>query len=124
MSKRPFIYGLLLGILLGWVTLLVIQSISTTVLDSIKGIDRQKIHSFTAIRLGMTAAEVTELMGTEGERSDTFRLGQQGGYEIEYAVAEKIGAAYFLSWKTGVALVFTVAFDTQDRVIYKASGST
>lgn len=51
-------------------------------------------------------------------------MGQRGGYEFEYAVGERINAAYFLGWTTGVDHVFTVAFDEDDRVIYKASGGT
>jgi hypothetical protein len=84
-----------------------------------------KMHrAFAAITPDMPRQEVVRLMGAEGSRSDKFHLGQFAGFEFQYAVASRVGAAYFLSWRTGVDTVFTIAFDQNDKAIYKASGGT
>jgi len=80
-------------------------------------------RSYQKIRYGMVRTEVTQIMGSAGERSSEFRLAQPAGYEMEYAVASKVGAAYFVSWNESDT-TYTVAFDSADRVIYKAKGST
>ena len=90
----------------------------------VSGEDLRIYRGFNAIKLSMPRQDVVNLMGSEGRRSDTFHLGQLQGFEIEYRTASRIGAAYFLSWHTGVDMVFTVAFDEHDKAIYKASGGT
>lgn len=81
-------------------------------------------QAFAEIKPEMSKQEIVHRMGSEGKRTDTFNLGQRAGFEFQYAVASRIGAAYFLSWHTGVDVVFTVAFDQNDKAIYKASGGT
>ena len=77
-------------------------------------------RAFNEIKLAMPRQKIVKLMGVEGRRSDTFHLGQLQGFEFEYRAASRVGAAYFLSWHTGVDVVFTVAFDEKD----KAKGGT
>jgi hypothetical protein len=124
MNRRAFIAGLCAGIPIGWLSIILFPVLVRGVLDPLAGVNRGLLRSFQKIRINMTKAEVIALMGSDGKQSDTFRLGQRPGYELEYAVGERIGAAYFLSWTTGIDMVLTVAFDNKDRVIYKASGST
>lgn len=120
--------GLGLGIPLGWLLLVVGFLALRLISDALGGIgldpgDKQKFRSFPEIKVGMSSEQVTALMAEEGKRSDTFYLGQQTGYEFEYEVGKRIGAAYFLAWNA-FDHVFIVAIDHEDRVIYKASGGT
>ena len=79
---------------------------------------------FHRLRPEMTRDEVTVMMGSAGERLDEFRLPQKAGHEMEYYVAKRIGAAYFIYWHAFPAVGLIAAFDTRDRLIYKASGGT
>jgi hypothetical protein len=117
--RRPiitFIIGLLVGVSLPFAFFRVAALVG--------GEEPRLYQSFAQIKADMPRHEVVRLMGSEGTRSDTFRLGQLAGYEFEYRAASHSGAAYFLSWHTGVDMVFTVAFDHDDKPIYKASGGT
>ena len=117
--RRPiicFIAGVIVELFLSFAFL------RTAALTS--GEDVGVYRRFNEIRLNMPRQDIVKLMGSEGNRSDTFHLGQLQGFEIEYRTASRIGAAYFLSWHTGVDIVFTVAFDENDKVIYKARGGT
>ena len=78
-------------------------------------------RGYNKIHYGMSRAQVSEIMGSPGKTASEFYLAQLAGYEMEYAVAGKLGAAYFVSWH-GSDTTFTVAFDSADRVIYKAKG--
>lgn len=79
---------------------------------------------FDRLRPEMTRDEVTVIMGSAGQRLDEFRLPQRTGHEMEYCVAQRIGAAYFIYWDAFPAVGLIAAFDTRDRLIYKASGGT
>jgi len=86
--------------------------------------DRSLDAAYYSITLSMPLSEVTKLMKSAGKRSHEFHLGQPGGFEFEYAAAARSGAAYFVSWDNGFDWVYTVAFDFEDRAIYKAQGGT
>ncbi len=72
----------------------------------------------------MPRAEVVKRMESEGHFDQKFYLAQRAGYDFEYAAAERSGAAYFLSWGNGIDWCYTVGFDNQDQVVFKAQGGT
>ena len=115
-SIISFIVGVVVGLFLSFAFARITARIS--------GEDMRMHRGFNEIKLNMPRQEVANLMGSEGSRSDTFYLGQLQGFEIEYRTASRIGAAYFLLWHTGVDMVFTVAFDENNKAIYKAKGGT
>lgn len=117
--QRPFvtfIIGILVGASLPAAIVAILQLITTE--------ERRMFDGFAQIKPDMPRSEVIQLMGSDWSRSESFHLGQEAGYEFEYRTAEVIEATYFLSWGSGVDTVFTVAFDQQDKAIYKASGGT
>ena len=122
--KKPFAFGLLTGIPLGWLVLVPALVTFDYLRGALEGRNLNVLRGYPKVTLGMTEQDVAKLMGSAGTRRDEFHLGQQAGYEFEYEVARRIGAAYFVSWISGLDEVFTVAFDEQGRVIYKATGST
>jgi hypothetical protein len=121
MKPKPFMLGLLVGVPAGW-RLLAVLAVGLHVFLSSE--DLPEVTGYRAIKYGMSRVEVERLMGGPGRRSTEFHLSQRSGYDFEYEVASRIGAAYFLSWSTGFDTTITVAFDRDDTVIYKASGDT
>lgn len=79
---------------------------------------------FDRLRPEMTREEVIAIMGSAGTRLNEFRLPQKTGHEMEYYLAQRIGAAYFIYWDVFPAVGQIAAFDTRDRLIFKASGGT
>jgi hypothetical protein len=129
MRNKQFMLGLGLGIPLGWLLLVLGFLLLWLFGHTLHGLlidklDKQKARSYSEIKVGMTNEQVTTMMGESGRKSDTFHLAQQAGYEFEHEVGKRIGAAYFLSWTAGIDEVFTVTFDHENRVIYKARGGT
>lgn len=92
--------------------------------DSLTRFDRQIAHGYERITLDMPFTEVSQIMNSDGKRSTEFDLAQYGGYEIEYAAAARSGAKYFVTWRNGIDWAYTVGFDGQDRVVYKAKGTS
>jgi hypothetical protein len=111
-----FIVGVAVGIILAFSFVRIVAFM--------EGADMRMYRGFNRVRLDMPREEVVKLMGSEGRQADTFRIGQREGFEIEYRTASRVGAAYFVSWVTGIDMVFTVAFDEHDKAIYKARGGT
>jgi hypothetical protein len=111
-----FTLGMITGVLL-WSCFGVILTIASSE-------DQRVVRGYHAIEFNMPRDQVVKLMRSEGRQSDRFYLGQRDGYEFEYAAAEKIGAAYFLSWITGIDHVFTVGFDKNNKAIFKSHGTT
>ena len=119
MMRRPviaFILGVIVAISLPFCFVGIMSLVSRD--------ETRMYQGFAKIKPDMLRRDVVQLMGSEGSQSDTFHLGQLAGYEFEYLAAQRSGAAYFLSWHTGVDMIFTVAFDKNDKAIYKASGGT
>lgn len=83
-----------------------------------------RFAAFRSIVIGMPRAQVVELLGSEGRTLEKFALGQSGGYEYEYAAAERSRAKTWVKWIFSGDRHCTVGFDENDRVIFKAAGST
>lgn len=123
MRLSPFQRGFLAGLGAGWAPLVLlilgILAAQRLVDPGAPALGR----AFLQLRPGMSRAEVEAVMGAPGERRDAFVLARRAGYEWEHAAAERLGAAYFLTWSTR-ALRVTVAFDAEDRALYAARGGT
>jgi len=76
------------------------------------------------VRVGDTRERVLELMGRPREESREFRLGQEGGFEKQYAEAAASGASVWLIYEAGIDVVYAIGLDANDRVVYKAVGGT
>jgi len=111
---------------LGWVfaiaAFLILREFSK--MDSEMRVDPQFEMKFESITTGLTAQEVVQLLGEPDDSGVQFRLGQRNGFETEYAAAERSGSVHYLRWYKGIDIVFTVGFDPQDKVSFKASGGT
>jgi hypothetical protein len=92
--------------------------------DGMHSWDRRVARGFQKVVVGMPREQVQELMRSPGTKLDQFRLGQEAGFERQYAEAEHSKSAYWLSWQNGIDYVYTIGFDEHDRVTYKASGGT
>jgi hypothetical protein len=92
--------------------------------DALNDWDRRVDRGFQRVTVGMPRARVEKLMRSQGTKAEQFHLGQPGGFERQYAEAERSKSAYWLSWHNGFDYVYTVGFDDRDRVTYKASGGT
>lgn len=92
--------------------------------DNMHNWDRRVDRGFNCVTIGMSRIEVEQLMRSAGTKLERFQLGQESGFERQYAEAERSKSAYWLSWHNGIDLVYTVGFDDHDRVTYKASGGT
>ena len=91
--------------------------------DHLTGRDRRIDRGFSRVRIGMATHDVQRLMRSPGERLEEFRIGQEGGFEKQYAEAAGSESSYWLSW-TQFDIRYTVGFDESDRVTYKAAGGT
>ena len=92
--------------------------------DDMHNWDRRVDRGFDRVTVGMPRREVERLMRTPGTKLAQFHLGQEAGFERQYAEAERSKSAYWLSWHNGIDYVYTVGFDDHDRATYKASGGT
>jgi len=92
--------------------------------DKIHMWDRQVDRGFDRVAVGMTRSAVELLMRSPGKKLEQFQLGQETGFELQYAEAERSKSAYWLSWHNGIDYVYTIGFDEHARVTYKASGGT
>jgi hypothetical protein len=123
MRKRvPLIIALsvLSAIALGWLGFVGLRDRW----DKVHMWDRRVDRGFEHVALGMTRSQVEQLMSSPGTKLEQFQLGQEAGFERQYAEAEHSKSAYWLSWHNGIDYVYTVGFDDHDRVTYKASGGT
>lgn len=123
MRKRiPLIIALsvLSAIALGWLGYIGLRDRW----DALNGWDRRVDRGFQRVTVGMPRARVEELMRSPGTKDEQFHLGQEAGFERQYAEAGRSKSAYWLSWHNGIDHVYTVGFDDGDRVTYKASGGT
>lgn len=84
----------------------------------------RRFVAFRSVVIGMPRAQVVELLGAGGRTLEKFALGQSGGYEYEYAAAERSRAKTWVKWIFFGDRHCTVGFDENDRVIFKAAGST
>ena len=92
--------------------------------DRALGFNREFDTSFAKVRLGMSEADVLQLLGTPLEESDQFYLGQREGFEAEYARAAASGAKRFLIWRNGVDVVYAVGLDDSGAVVVASYGGT
>jgi len=76
------------------------------------------------VRVGDTRERVLELMGPPREESLEFRLGQETGYQEQYAEAAASGASVWLIYEAGIDVVYAVGLGADGRVVYKAAGGT
>jgi len=88
------------------------------------GYDKAIDSGYRALLPGMSLSEARVLMRGPGTRLESFLLGQEGGYELEYAAAARSGAKYFVRWTNPVDHYYTVGFDENDKVVYRARGTT
>lgn len=123
MKLSPFQRGFLAGLLGGWAPLLALILVIFVMQRVVDPGAPALGRAFLQLRPQMTRGEVEAILGAPGERRDAFALAQRAGYEWEHAAAERLGAAYFLTWATR-ALRVTVAFDAEDRALYAARGGT
>jgi hypothetical protein len=112
-----FVFGLIVGAALVACPLIVFTAI-------VKSTEDNALHRFQRLRPEMTREEVTAIMGSPGTRHDQFRLPEEVGHEMDYYLARRIGAAYFVYWEAFPDVALVAAFDIRDRLVFKASGGT
>ncbi len=117
-STKVFIFSLLAGFLFFPSLFFLVRSLMSDAESE------RRFAAFRSVVIGMPRAQVVELLGSGGRTLEKFALGQSGGYEYEYAAAERSGAKTWLKWIFLLDLHCTVGFDENDRVIFKADGST
>ena len=79
---------------------------------------------FKTIAPGLPRERVVALLGRPDEESAEFRLGQREGFEREYELADSSDSRYYLIWYKGIDVVYTIGFDSEDKVTIKAVGGT
>ena len=79
---------------------------------------------FASIEPGMRDEQVIELLGPPDSTSNLFYLGQEAGYEDEYARAERSNSAYYYVWYLRMHKTYTIGFNKEGRVTIKAFGSS
>jgi len=80
--------------------------------------------NYHRIEPGDSKHSVIEMLGQPDEQNTIFRLGQQKGYESEYEKSNASGSKYYLFWNKGIDVIYSVGFDGNDRVTFKAYGGT
>lgn len=117
-----FVKYLLSG-LCGFIAAIILMLAGPRVWDSLRHFDRQLQTGFFQIHYGDKMPRIQMLMRGPGVETNEFRLGQLGGYEFEYAAAEKSGAKYYVMWNN-LDHVYTIGFDDDGKAIFKAEGGT
>jgi len=79
---------------------------------------------FESVTEGESEVHVLELLGSPDERDQTFQLSQREGFESIYEGAARSGSTYWLRWRRSIDLTYTVGFDTNQKVRFKAVGGT
>jgi hypothetical protein len=86
--------------------------------------DREFRKAFQNVEVGMGESQVFELLGKPDERSREFFLGQRAGFEEAYQRASASKSAYFLVWRRGLDMVYSVGIDPSGRVALAEAGGT
>jgi len=86
--------------------------------------DRAFRAQFLQVERGMTEAQVVELLGPSDERSTEFFLGQRSGSEDAYMRAAESNSSYFLVWRRGVDVVYSVGFSAEGKATIAEVGGT
>ena len=79
--------------------------------------------TFREIAPGTEEARVIQLLGPPDERSQSFFLGQEIGYEDAYQRAAASSSSHFLVWRR-LDLVYSVGFDASGKVTLAEVGGT
>ena len=86
--------------------------------------DREFLRAFQDVEVGMAESQVFELLGKADEQSKEFFLGQRAGFEKAYQRAAASKSVYFLVWRRGLDVVYSVGIDPSGRVALAEAGGT
>ena len=86
--------------------------------------DQKFWDTFHAIPIGLTEAEVLQLLGPPHDAGKKFYLGQPAGFEKQYREAAESKSVRYVFWRIDIDVICAVGLDEQDRVAYKACGGT
>jgi hypothetical protein len=80
--------------------------------------------NFNSVKIGASKENVIAKLGVPDKQDIEFHLGQYGGFEQEYAKAEKSGSKYYLFWYGEIDMVYVLGLNDRDQVILKSCGGT
>ena len=80
--------------------------------------------NYHRISIGDSKDRVVELLGAPHTMSDKFYLGQKEGYESDYVAANSSDSVKYLVWYKNISVVYSIGFDSHNRVTFKAHGGT
>ena len=80
--------------------------------------------NYHRIGIGDSKDRVVDLLGVPNTNSVEFYLGQNVGYESKYSAAKKSNSVEYLIWNKGIDVVYSIGFDLNDKVTFKAYGGT
>ena len=86
--------------------------------------DREFRAAFREVEVGMPEHRLIEILGEPDERSPTFFLAQETGFEDVHRRAAESNSVRYLVWRRGLDLVYTVGISASGEVAIAAVGGT